>query len=878
MIRRLSFAGSLLALAASSGAARAAETAPDPAALRPLLDRFCVDCHGEFYAENEFRLDADALPLGGKLDADALAALVRVHDRLKSGEMPPEEADAPDGTLRAHSVAALAGMLHEADRKRQCEEGRTRLRRMTRGEYEHAVHDLLHVDASLKYVLPGDAVAHGFDRTVDALGTSSVLVDGYLEAAEVAVEAAAVLGPKPERTTERHDYLTHERYAGLRKSESKITHVLPDALAFYASNYTPTELRSYKCEVPGRYRVRVSAYAYNHDPAQAEPVVYSAYAGWFAGPSPTKSLVGQFAAPPKPPAAPADWAPAPAEFTLSLEEGQSFKFAPYDIGHRIWSDTAARSGETALALRWIEIEGPIVDEWPPPRYRALFGNLPTVLTNAEAVAANPRTERRYEVVSEDPGRDVRRSLVALATRAFRRPLRQGELNELAELLDERLAAGEPFAEVVKLGAKAILCDPAFLTIGGESEREEASPSRTHASGLAGEGEPSPEPLGPHALASRLSFMLWGSIPDEELRLHADAGTIADPALFREQAARLLADPKHERFTADFLDQWLDLAWIDASTPDPGLAPEYDDALRPAMIEETRRTFEHMLTHDRPVREVADADWAILNARLARHYGLDPDELGLPPAGYERGDAAGGRPGERAGRVPHAGQRGEGDGERDAHQPGAAGSVRDGRDPRPADPAAAAERARRRAGRAGGGDDPRKTRRPPSRPGLRDLPPQDGPGRLRAGVAGRDRHLPRPLPRAERRRGTGLRPRGEPQDPVRRRPAGEPRGRAAGRPGLRGPQGVQGAAGRRRPPTGPQPGGEVADLRHRRGLRLRGSAGGGRDPRRRPAFRGRGARLRPPHPAVGNPVQRGVQAAVIPRSPPRGPSQRRPSLP
>ena len=608
-----------LAAVCYAGAAFAAEGAPNAAALRPLLDKYCVDCHGEYYAENEFRLDADALPLNDEADAAALAALLKVHDRMKAGEMPPAEGDQPDDAARGHAVAALAGWLREADLARQRAEGRTRLRRLTRGEYEHAVHDLLHVDLPLKFILPGDAVAHGFDRTVDALGTSSVLVDGYLEAADAAVSAA--IGPEPETVTERHSYLRHERYASMREPDNKIFHVLPDAIAAYTSTYCPTELRSFRCDAPGRYRVKVSAYAYNHDPAKTEPVVYRAYVGWYGGPSRSSDLVEHFAAFPKPADAPADWEPEPATFELNLEEGQTFKFVPYDVGYKVRREGIENATESAVAFRWVEIEGPIVDQWPPPSYHALYGDLPTVLTNAEEVRTRKWAKPKYEVVSEDPARDVRRLLTALATRAFRRPLKHGELHDLAGLLDERLDGGASFAEAMQLGAKAILCDPAFLTVGQECARDGDT-------GLC-------EPLGPHALASRLSFMLWGSIPDPELRATADDGSIADPAVYRAQAERLLADPKHARFNEDFLDQWLDLAWIDASTPDPELAPEYDDALRPAMVEETRRTFEYMLEHDRPVREVADADWAILNARLARHYDLDPGALGLPPVGYEK---------------------------------------------------------------------------------------------------------------------------------------------------------------------------------------------------------------------------------------------------
>ena len=621
---RRSFVRRLVALpafaACGAGAAWGAGTdaaEPDLAAVRTLLDASCVDCHGEFYAENGLRLDAVALDLSD-LTADRLATLVKVHDRVAAGEMPPAEAEPLDPTAAHGMTAALGVRLHEADHARQCELGRTRLRRLSRTEYAHAVADLLHVDILLKGLLPGDAVAHGFDKTVDALGTSSVLVNGYLDAARTAVDAAAAVGPKSETTTERHSYLTDEKYAGLRGRATKILLPLDDALAVFAGpKYCPTELRSFRAERPGRYRVRVSAYAYRHGEDRPEPVVFRAYAGMFAGKGGSKRLVDHFAAPPRG----ADGAvPNPAEFEVTLAGGESFKFVPHDLGHRIWREGAAESTERALAIRWVEIDGPLVEQWPPVSFRTLFGDNEPVVVNAEEAAKSERVEPRYEVHSIDPLGDAKRQLKALASRAFRRPLVPGELKGLSDLLAERHAAGASYEEIVKLGATAVLCDPAFLTVGGECGRR---------------GGADAEPLGPHGQAARLALMLWGSIPDAALRAAADDGSLADPAVYRAHAERLLADPKHERFTADFLDQWLDLAWIDASTPDPQLAPEYDDALRPAMVEETRRTFEHMLAADRPAREVADADWAILNRRLAEHYDLDPDALGLPLVGYEK---------------------------------------------------------------------------------------------------------------------------------------------------------------------------------------------------------------------------------------------------
>ena len=618
-------AGAAIAGAVAAGPAVAAESpaagAADLAAVRTLLDASCVDCHGEYYAENGLRLDEAALDLTD-LTAERLATLVKVHDRVAAGEMPPPEADRPDEEESAAAVAALASSLHAADHARQCELGRTRLRRLSRTEYGHAVADLLKTDVSVAGMLPGDAVAHGFDKTVDALGTSSVLVNAYLDAASAAVDAAATVGPRPEVVSERHSLLDGH-YAHRVSERWRIWLPTDDAVVLYASDWSPSHFDTFKAPAAGEYRVRVSAYAHNNDPSQVGPVLYRVSKGIYhnGDRSAGNTALDFYSADPKPAGAGPDWEPPVVEFTVALKPGETVKVMPHDTGHKIWNEKshAKDSVENGLAVRWVEFERPLIDQWPPAGFRVLFGDNEPVVVNAEEAAAKKWVRPEWGVRSDAPLADAQRQLKDLAKRAFRRPLERGELADLSALLQERLDAGASYEDVVKLGAVAILCDPAFLTVGGECGRR---------------GGPDAEPLGPHGQAARLALMLHGSVPDAELRAAADDGSLTDPAVYRAQAERLLEDPKHARFTADSLDQWLDLAWIDASTPDPQLAPEHDEELRYSMVEETRRTFEYMLQRDRPVREVADADWAVLNRRLAEHYDLDPAALGLGPVGFQ----------------------------------------------------------------------------------------------------------------------------------------------------------------------------------------------------------------------------------------------------
>ena len=593
-------------------AAAADDVAYTAKQVQTLLSRYCVDCHSADYAESGFRLDdlADADGLDWS-DEAVHRRLVKAHDRLVSGEMPPKDADSPGHAAREAAGELLARELNAADRERQLTEGRTRRRRLTRTEYEHAVHDLLKIDTPIKGMLPGDAVAHGFDKTADALGLSSVLMQQYLAASAAAVESAIELAERPEQTTVRISPIEAvrqppEKHDSVKNFRSeKLFKLLDDAVAIFPSGYCPSELRQSQTKHAGRYRVTIDAYAYRNE-GEAEPLRYRLYAGQFFKKDGQKRLVGFYEA------QPSDRA-KPLTIEIDLPKDAMLKPVPWDTGHRIYKEGAAESTETALALRSVTIEGPLTDQWPPASHRVVFGDLP-VKPNPRVKQWRYRNEPPGEVVSATPEADARRLLTRFAARAFRRPEALVDAEPFVQLVMARLADGVPFTEALPIGYQAILCDPMFLTVGCDAGQER---------------------LSPHALASRLSLFLWGSTPDEELTALADSGAISDPDVRREQVRRMLADPRRERFIADLGDQWLDLAWIDASTPDPELFPEYDELLRESMVTETLTTLRHLFDENRPIRETVDADYAFLDRRLATHYGLDPDALGLPLVGFER---------------------------------------------------------------------------------------------------------------------------------------------------------------------------------------------------------------------------------------------------
>ena len=265
-----------------------------------------------------------------------------------------------------------------------------------------------------------------------------------------------------------------------------------------------------------------------------------------------------------------------------------------------------------LALQWAEIEGPLTTAWPPQGMKTLFGGIPIEKVSDEAMKKNPKIA--YEIKPQDPKAQARQALEQFAAKAFRRPLEAGEVDRYISLTTEAIDAGRPFVEAMRVGFRAILTAPQFLFL-----------------------EEHPGKLSDSALATRLSYFLWGSMPDDTLLTLAAEQKLSAPETLRAQVERLLSDPKSAAFVEDFTGQWLDLRNITATTPDEKLYPESDELLRVSMVAETRGYVAEMLKANLPITAVIDSDFTMLNSRLAEHYqipNVDGEEtlrkVTLPP--------------------------------------------------------------------------------------------------------------------------------------------------------------------------------------------------------------------------------------------------------
>jgi mono/diheme cytochrome c family protein len=592
------------ALALTSAPAWGQEAARPPSAslydhqIRPFLARHCLACHGAEKPKGDLRLDRLTLDFADEATRQRWQAVLK---RVQAGEMPPKSKPRPpenEVRLLSDWIRSEAGAA-EAARRAQ---GRVVLRRLNRVEYENTVRDLLGIDADLKDLLALDSAQAGFDNVGAALHVSSFAMERYLEAADTALGLAITNRPKPPPRIDKRYSLkeTHQ----VRTTTERVFRTLDDTVVLFSSSpWQAVILYQFYPPDRGTYRFRISASGFQ---SAGKPVTYRVDAG-LMGMAGKTHLIGYFDAP-------AD-RPAVLEFVDHLEARSTIRILPHGLAssqavHQVGADKYEGPG---LAVQWVEVEGPLNDAWPPCSHRRLFGDL------AQARTPLPNLPDRVEVVSTDPAADAERVLRGFARRAFRRAVTDDDIRPFVALVRAKLAEKRTFEQAVRAGLTAVLVSPDFLFL-----REK------------------PGKLDDFALASRLSYFLWSTMPDDELLSLAEQRKLGEPDTLRRQVERLLASPKAKAFTENFVGQWLGLRDIDFTEPSHILYPEYDPMLRASMVRETELFFDEVLKGDLSLTNFVASDFAMLNGRLAQHYGIPGVEswefrkVPLPPGSHRGG--------------------------------------------------------------------------------------------------------------------------------------------------------------------------------------------------------------------------------------------------
>lgn len=623
-----------------------------PTVVRDLIANHCVDCHGPTLQKAGLRLDQLS---GDFADAATFRTWVNVHDRVKAGEMPPKEK--LDAKETAPALTALAESLTAADQKRQQEQGRTVIRRLNRVEFENTLRDLLDLPwLEVKDLLPDDGRDGGYNRSAAALDVAPIFLAKVGEAIDRALdEATAKYSIPPEIFREKlyanqqYDFkilmrggdavmLTKDqkyddsrfpmpsatnadgpypkgkwelggKYAGLGEAERAGVFKEPSTVGMTRTFGESFQGRMGFAPIhSGRYRIGVSAWSYWWQKGEVKASPRSGAVGVYLG----GNLLGTFDAP--------SLKPTYTEIIIDLTptENGFIKAAGISFwdAHVYFSQgqIAAYTGP-GVAIDYLMVEGPLVDEWPPPSHRRLFGSLRVAPFNTlSKEQPRPRRELAKQkvisarngpgrlvpgtVLSDDPARDSRRLLAEFLPRAFRRPVPAEEIERYAKLAEGRLAEGFCFEDAMKAAYKAVLLSPHFLLL---HER--------------------PGKLDDYALANRLSYFLWNSMPDDHLTALAKTGKLNDPVTLKSETDRMLASPKAKRFVQDFLDQWLELRDFDATSPDRKLYPEYTPHLADAIRREPGEFFQLVLNSNLPVATLVHTGINVVNQRLAEHYGI-----------------------------------------------------------------------------------------------------------------------------------------------------------------------------------------------------------------------------------------------------------------
>lgn len=624
---------------------------PRPATADPakFLEKHCHVCHDAQNKEGGLDLTSLKLELS---QADNFSRWVRIHDRIAAGEMPPRDQERPAAAEVNTVIADLRQSLITADKARQETAGRTLVRRLTRAEYENTVRDLFDMQGiALAGDLPADGSAHGFDKNSDALDISHVNLAKYLEAADHVLDYAIATRPVAPTVQKRRISLANRggfvahvimNGDGVLLKDKKPDPDFPPAgeqnhldegaherMGTFESGssvglfrHEDESLSPYFIDhvtiYPGRYRVRTSLWSFQWDKGQVLPArgVEAArlsvvqLTGDGRGGQHPSYVLGYFDAP--------SLESREHELVTWLNHNELIGFntaslapvANYNRKGRAMAFTGP-----GIACDWLDVEGPLHEVWPPVSHRVLFGELPLVEFKADTrPPVRPPVRKKvrqlsgqnrpdpetglFTVQSDQPLVDADRLLASFLPKAFRRPVSDAVRQEYLAQVESRLKAGDCFETALRWAYRAALCSPDFLYHIEPAGRLDAD-----------------------SLACRLSYFFWNSLPDDRLAGLARSGELHRREVLRGEVERLLKDPRSQRFVEDFLGQWLKLRQIAANDPDRKLYPEFSPYLQDSMVAETRAYFRELLDQNLDATRLIRSDFAMLNEKLAVHYGI-----------------------------------------------------------------------------------------------------------------------------------------------------------------------------------------------------------------------------------------------------------------
>ena len=589
-----------------------AAPAAAPAAAAAVMKTYCITCHNDRTKTGELTLEHVDLT-----DVPKSAELwEKVIRKVRAGQMPPAGMPRPDAASLENFVSYFETSIDRAAAATP-RPGRTALHRLNRAEYANAIRDLLALEIDSTALLPPDDESSGFDNIADVLTVSPSLMERYLSASwNISRLALGNLNIQPSTITYRvrPDLSQDQHVEGLppgTRGGMLVEHTFP---------------------VDAEYVIKLRMWRNTFDLMRGMEDPHDIEIA-MDGKRLTVVTVGgreDFGT----------MAENPGTFGAELDKKLTVRLPVKAGTHTIWATTVLKShaprddlikpfirttvdgldimGDPSVDR--ITVEGPFAATSPgdtPSRRKILLCNPAGPARPASELAGTRPTANREGAVGRVPPSAgsttadpaewcARQILTSLARQAYRKPVDKPTTDVLMDFYARGRKTGGHFERGIESALQFILASPEFLF------RIETDPPTT-TGGIY--------QLGDTALASRLSFFLWSSLPDEQLITLASQGKLRQSPVFEQQVRRMLADPRSQTLIDNFAEQWLHLRNLKNSNPDLGACPDFDDNLRQAMKEETELFFNSIMREDRSVMDLLNADYTFVNERLARHYGM-----------------------------------------------------------------------------------------------------------------------------------------------------------------------------------------------------------------------------------------------------------------
>jgi cytochrome c5 len=525
--------------------------------VKPVLSKNCSGCHNE--SLNSGGLDITPFTSASSLTQSREGWEV-ILKKLRSGEMPPKGMPRPPQPQMEALIQYLQGEFDKADRNVKPDPGRVTARRLNRAEYSNTIRDLLAVDFHAEKDFPTDDSGDGFDNMADILSVSPLLMEKYLTAAERIAARAVYADPLPKPVQAQYG---------------------PNQQNIRRVSVTEIEAK-HRVDFDGDYTIVIGLPGTRGK--GAEPVELGL---WMDGRLLQKQLV-------------------------ETKPSDMVAFSPY-------SDTTIRlylpEGEHSFRVGFIGDD--FVTALPEKDYYNSKKNKwpNTILFSGPFPSTVEKASRKKLLICDPKSGDacVEKILSTVARKAYRRPVTKAEIATLMKFVAQAKADGQDNEHGIQLALEAVLVSPNFLF---RVEHDPRSEPRAQAGGL-----PEPHKLADLELASRLSYFLWSSMPDDELLNLAEASKLHDPVTLNAQVKRMMADPRSSALSENFAGQWLEIRNLDYVKPDPDKFLRWGPDLRDAMKTETQMFFDYILRQNRPLSEFLDAKYTFLNERLAGFYGI-----------------------------------------------------------------------------------------------------------------------------------------------------------------------------------------------------------------------------------------------------------------